>query len=83
MSISTELEKRIKELDSHYEILDAEIGLFDCDNSGIIFSSLKPSQRGELMNLFRDTNFQTAYKNNNIKKIERQCKQKIYEICNV
>jgi len=83
MSISAELIKKIKELNSHYESADAEVGLFDCDNSGVIFSSLQPKERAELMNLFRPLNWFQSEKRLNLKKIERQCKQKISEIYNV
>ena len=82
MKISAELKKRIKELNSYYESVDAEAGLFECDNSGIIFSSLQPKERAELMNLYRPSNWFQSEKRLNFKKIERQCKQKISEIYN-
>ncbi len=82
MLVSIELKKKIKELDFYYQSIDAEVGLFACDNSGIIFSSLQPRQKAELMNLFRPSNWFESEKRINFKKIEKQCKQKIFEICN-
>ena len=59
---------KIIELNNYYNKIDAEAGIELSDNSKIIFNSLQPIQKGELMNLFRDRNFQTAYKNNSPKK---------------
>jgi len=73
---------RIIELNNYYNKIDTEAGIGLSNNSDIIFNSLKPIQKGELMNLFRDRNFQTAYKNNSPKKIKQQCKLQILKICN-
>lgn len=73
---------KIIELNNYYNKIDAEAGIGLFNNSGIIFNSLQPMQRGELMNLFRDRNFQTAFKNNSPKKIQQQCELQILKICN-
>jgi len=82
MKISKNLINRIKTLANYHESLDSEVGLFECDNSGVIFSSLKPLERVELMNLFRPKDWFNSAKRINFRKIEKQCKQKIFEICN-
>jgi hypothetical protein len=73
---------KIIELNNYYNKIDTEAGIELSDNSKIIFNSLHPIQKGELMNLFRDRNFQTAYKNNSLKKIKQQCELQILKICN-
>ncbi len=73
---------RIIELNNYYNKIDTEAGIGLSNNSDIIFNSLQPIQKGELMNLFRDRNMKTAYKNNNLKKIVKQCKLQILKICN-
>jgi hypothetical protein len=74
------LYNKIIELDGHYSNLDSEIGIFNSDNSQIIFSNLNPSERGKIMNLVRDRNFSSKMLSG--KELRRRINLKIKEIIN-
>ena len=72
---------KIKKLNEHYDNLHSEVGLFDTDNSSLIFSSLKPIERGFIMNLVRDRNVFASKMLSN-KELKKRIFLKIKEIIN-
>ena len=71
------LSKTIISLNNHYNHLDAEIGIYNADNSGLIFSRLTPMQRGDLMNSIRGRDF-----NNSTRITKKKITTKIKSIVN-
>ena len=82
MQLSETAIDKIKELNIYDSSVDTEAGISKSCNAGVIFSTINPKQRAELMNLFRPSDWFTSSKRINFKKIEENCKKKIKQIIN-